>query len=112
MSKTIFSKIIDREIPAHIVWEDDNACAFLDVKPITSGHVLLVPVNPDPAYIFDMDSAVYTSLWERAHWLANHIQVAMGCKRVGVMVEGFLVPHVHIHLIPINDGSELDPAGG
>lgn len=111
MSKTVFSRIIDREIPAHIVWEDEHACAFLDIKPITPGHTLLVPVNPDPPYLFDLDNAAYTALWERARWLSEHIRRAMACKRVGIMVEGFMVPHVHIHLIPINNGSELDPAG-
>ena len=109
MSKTIFSKIIDREIPGHIIWEDKDACAFLDIKPIAPGHTLLVPTDPDPAYIFDMSSSAYLALWEKARWLSEHIRLALGCKRVGVMVEGFLVPHVHIHLIPINDGNDLDP---
>lgn len=109
--KTVFSKIIDHEIPAHIVWQDETTCAFLDIKPITPGHILLVPVNPDPPYLFDMESAAYTALWERVRWLSKHIQLAMDCKRVGIMVEGFMVPHVHIHLIPINNGSELNPNG-
>ena len=108
--KTVFSKIIDRDIPAHIVWQDKDACAFLDIKPITAGHTLLVPTEPDPSYIFDMESSAYHALWEKARWLSEHIRSALGCKRVGVMVEGFLVPHVHIHLIPINSGTELEPA--
>ena len=70
---------------------------------------MLVPVTPDPSYLFDMESATYTALWERARWLSKHIRVAMDCKRVGIMVEGFAVPHVHIHLIPINNGSDLNP---
>jgi len=111
MRKTIFSKIIDREIPAYILWDDEHACAFLDIKPIAPGHTLLVPVTPEPAYLFDMKSDAYTALWDRARWLAKHIQAAMGCKRVGIMVEGFMVPHVHIHLIPINNGHDLNPNG-
>ena len=108
MSKTVFSKIIDGEIPAHIIWQDDDACAFLDTTPIAPGHTLLVPVKPAP-YLFELEDQMYASLWKRAQWLAKHIRIVMNCQRVGVMVEGFSVPHVHIHLIPINNGSDLNP---
>jgi histidine triad (HIT) family protein len=110
MEKTIFSKIIDREIPGYIVWEDEDACAFLDIKPITPGHTLIVPTNPSPSYIFDMDSDAYHDLWQKVRWLSAQIKSALGCKRIGVMVEGFLVPHVHIHLVPIDNGNQLEPA--
>ena len=110
MEKTVFSKIIDRELPAHIVWEDAEFCAFLDRKPITPGHTLLVPKRL-VGYIFDMEDANYQAIWEKARWLAGHIRLALKSERIGIMVEGFRVPHVHIHLVPINNGNDLNPDG-
>lgn len=104
---TIFEKIIAREIPAHIVWEDDYHIAFLDIKPIQAGHVLLVPKKP-VENILDMNEEEYGALWLQAKKLALPLQQATGAARIGFVVEGFGVDHVHIHLVPINNPHELD----
>lgn len=106
---TIFEKIINREIPAHIIWEDDHHIAFLDIKPINPGHLLVVPKKPI-ADILDMDESSYTTLWLAAKKLAASLRQACGSKRIGYIVEGFGVDHVHIHLIPINGPHELEPS--
>lgn len=104
---TIFEKIIAREIPAHIIWEDENYIAFLDIKPVKPGHVLLVPKKP-VANILDMEEKDYSALWLTAKKLAIPLRQATTAKRIGFVVEGFGVDHVHIHLIPINGPHELD----
>jgi histidine triad (HIT) family protein len=104
---TIFEKIIAREIPAHIIWENSDYIAFLDIKPINPGHVLLVPKKP-VGDILDMTDQEYSSLFLAAKQLALVLRAATGAKRIGYMVEGFGVNHVHIHLIPINAVNELD----
>lgn len=105
---TIFSKIISGEIPAHVVWQDADAVAFMDVKPINPGHVLLVP-RLEEDYVFDLPEPLYLKLWTVARRLQAAIKNATGCKRVGIAVEGFAVPHAHIHLVPLYAGNELDP---
>lgn len=104
---TIFEKIIAREIPAHIIWENSNYIAFLDIKPINPGHILLVPKKP-VSDILDMTDQEYSSLFLAAKQLAWTLRTATGAKRIGYMIEGFGVNHVHIHLIPINDVNEMD----
>ncbi len=106
---TIFEKIIAREIPAHVIWENSDYIAFLDIKPINPGHVLLVPKKP-VGDILDMTDQEYSSLFLAAKQLALSLRIATGAKRIGYMVEGFGVDHVHIHLIPINAVNELDHA--
>jgi len=105
---TIFSKIIAGEIPGQIVYQDDKCAAFLDISPINPGHVLLVP-KEEVDYLFDLPSDTYAYLWSVAPKLSAAIKTATGCTRVGVAVEGFAVPHAHIHLVPLNAGNELDP---
>lgn len=104
---TIFEKIIAREIPAYIIWEDDKHIAFLDIKPIQQGHVLLVPKKA-VSNILDMDDKEYSDLFLQAKKLALSLRTATGAKRIGYIVEGFGVEHVHIHLVPINGLNELD----
>lgn len=105
---TIFEKIISREIPAHIIWENDNYLAFLDIKPIQAGHTLVIPKKPinDLLAMTDED---YTHLWLTAKKLAIPLKKAMSAKKIGFIVEGFGVDHVHIHLVPINNAGELNP---
>jgi len=105
---SIFTKIINREIPAYIVWEDETAIAFLDIKPNNPGHILLVP-KKETAYLFDMSDDDYQNILLKAKRLADPLKRATGAKRIGLVVEGFGVDHVHIHLIPINKINELDP---
>ena len=104
----IFKEIINKNIHAHIVWEDESFLAFLDVNPIAMGHTLLIPKR-EVDYIFDLDDNEYTELFLRAKMLAPILKEAFSCKRVAIAVEGFGVPHTHVHLVPVNQGNELNP---
>ncbi len=107
-SDDIFCKIVAGEIPSYKVYEDDDFFAFLDINPINLGHTLLIP-KEHYEYVFDMPEKLYSDIWIKAKKLAPAIQRATTLKRVGIAVEGFSVPHVHIHLVPINKVAELDP---
>ena len=104
---TIFSKIVNGEIPAHIVAETTEFIAFLDVNPLVMGHVLVIP-KKEIDYIFDMDEESYFGLTLFAKIVATGLKVAFPCKKVGVAVIGLEVPHVHIHLIPMNEVSDMN----
>lgn len=104
---TIFSKIIAGEIPAHIVAETTEFLAFLDVNPLTMGHVLVIP-KQEIDYIFDMDEESYFGLTLFAKIVATGLKEAFPCKKVGVAVIGLEVPHVHIHLIPMNNVGDMN----
>ncbi|MCL2371654.1 HIT family protein [Candidatus Saccharibacteria bacterium] len=106
MEESVFTKIIKGEIPAYKVYEDDKVIAFLDNAPLNRGHTLLVPKLQED-YIFDLDDDTYSYLWATARKLAKPLRQATGAKRVGVIVEGFLVPHTHIHLVPIDNDQQL-----
>lgn len=82
-------------------------CLF-PLAHVNPGHVLLIPKR-HVDYIFDLDPALYGQLWEHAKFLAEPIRIATGAKRIGIAVEGFSVPHIHVHLVPINNMAELDP---
>lgn len=104
---SIFTKIINREIPAHIVAENDMAIAFMDIRPLQKGHTLVVPkVEVDK--LFDLPSDVYNALWSFAADVARAIEKTVPCNRVGVTVYGLEVPHAHIHLIPIQREGDMD----
>jgi histidine triad (HIT) family protein len=104
----VFCKIAHGEAPAHVVWQDDLFLAFLDVRPINPGHLLLIP-RRHVDYLFDLDDSLYGPLFARAKELADPLRRATGCGRVGIAIEGYGVPHAHIHLVPINGPLELDP---
>jgi histidine triad (HIT) family protein len=104
---SIFTKIINREVPGYIVAEDDLAIAFLDVFPLAKGHVLVVP-KKEVDNLFDLDDATYTHLLFFAKKVANAMGAILPCKRIGVAVIGLEVPHAHIHLVPINTVSDID----
>ena len=108
MENCIFCKFVNNEAEHSRIWEDEVSIAFLDLYPVNPGHVLLVP-KAHIDYIFDLDGALYHRLWDNAKKLAGPLREIAGSKRVGIAVEGFGVPHVHIHLVPINRGNELDP---
>lgn len=101
--KSIFTKIINREIPAEIVWENDKFIAFLDINPIVEGHTLLVPKKQVDKF-YDLDDETYLELFKLTKIFAKKYETIFNCKRVGIIIEGFGVPHVHIHLLPINHG--------
>ncbi|MBU0533119.1 HIT family protein [Candidatus Micrarchaeota archaeon] len=107
MTNCIFCKIKDGEIPSAKVWENENFFAFLDINPVNPGHTLLIP-KKHVDYLFELDDGVYHELFKAAKEVSVPLKRAVGAKRIGVVVEGFLVPHVHIHLIPINGPGELD----
>lgn len=103
---TIFSKIINGEIPCYKIAESDKYFAFLDISPISIGHTLVVP-KCEVDYIFDLDDETLSGLHIFSKQIAQAIQKAMKCKRVAVSVIGMEVPHAHIHLVPINNESEM-----
>ena len=104
---SIFTKIVNGEIPAYKIAEDDRFLAFLDINPLTKGHTLVIP-KQETDYLFDLDEDLFADLNRFAHKVAKAIRPAMNCKRVGVCVIGFEVPHAHVHLIPINGMSDMN----
>ena len=103
---TIFTKIVNGEIPAYKVAEDENFLAFLDIFPVTKGHTLVIP-KKEVDYLFDLDDDTYTGLQLFAKKVAKGIQEAIPCQKVGVMVLGLEVPHAHIHLVPMQTEADL-----
>ncbi|NMM50722.1 HIT family protein [Marinigracilibium pacificum] len=104
---SIFTKIINREIPGHIVAEDDNFIAILDIMPLVHGHVLVIP-KQEVDYIFDLDDETYAGLMQFAKKVAGGVKKAVPCKRIGVAVIGLEVPHVHVHLVPMNSMGDIN----
>lgn len=104
---SIFTKIINREIPGYIVAENDSMIAFLDVNPVAMGHTLVVP-KKEVDYIFDLDEDMYTSLHLFAKKVARALEKVVPCKKVGTAVVGLEVPHTHLHLIPLNSMEDFN----
>jgi histidine triad (HIT) family protein len=104
---SIFTKIINREIPAYIVAEDDDFIAFLDINPLSVGHTLIVP-KKEVDYFFDVDDTVMNKIMPFSKRVATAIKNATTCKRVGVAVIGFEVPHAHLHLVPMNHMGDIN----
>ncbi len=103
---SIFTKIINGEIPSYKVAENEEFIAFLDINPNAKGQTLCVP-KQEINKIFDMDKSLYTRLMEFSYDVAQAIEKAVPCKRVGVAVVGLEVPHVHVHLIPLQDMDDM-----
>ena len=103
----IFSKIVNGEIPAYKVAEDEKFLAFLDISPVTKGHTLVIP-KTEIDYLFDLDDSLYTGLHLFAKKVACGIKKAVNCKKVGMLVLGLDVPHAHIHLIPMHKESDVN----
>ena len=104
---SIFTRIIQREIPGYIVAENDDAIAFLDINPLNEGHTLVVPTK-EVDKLFDLDEDTYLKLQAFTHKVAKAIEKAVPCLRVGVAVVGLEVPHAHIHLIPLHGMHDID----
>lgn len=104
---SIFSRIIKGEIPAHIVAENENYMAFLDIMPLVRGHTLVIP-KKEIDYIFDLDDETLSGLHIFSKKVSKAIKKATNCKRVGVAVLGMEVPHAHIHLVPMNSMSDMN----
>jgi histidine triad (HIT) family protein len=113
--KSIFTKIIQKEIPANIVFEDESFICFLDINPLKKGHLLLIPkIQIDK--IYDLPDEIYTQLFAKAKEMSkimekgfSDLKPELNVKRIGFVVQGFGVPHAHLHLIPISGMHELDP---
>ena len=98
---TLFSKIVNGEIPCYKVAESDQFLAFLDIQPLTKGHVLVIP-KVEVDYIFDLEDDLLGKMMIFSKQVAHKIKLAYPCKKVGVTVIGLEVPHAHIHLVPMN----------
>lgn len=104
---SIFTKIIQGEIPSYKIAEDDNFYAFLDINPLAKGHALVIP-KKETDYIFDLDDKDYMLLWLFAKKIALAIEKVIPCEKVGIAVIGLEVRHAHIHLVPLQTGLDLD----
>lgn len=103
---SIFTKIINGEIPAYKVAEDENFIAILDVNPNAEGHTLCIP-KEEINKIFDMEEEHYMALMKFSRKVAKALEKSVECKRIGVAVVGLEVPHVHVHLIPLNEMDDM-----
>jgi histidine triad (HIT) family protein len=104
---SIFSRIISKEIPGHIVAENDKFIAFLDIMPMVLGHTLVVP-KQEIDYIFDLSDEELSEINLFAKKVGKAIQAVVPCKRIGIAVIGLEVPHAHVHLIPMNSADDLN----
>ena len=105
---SIFSKIINGEIPSYKIAEDENNYAFLDINPLAIGHTLVVP-RKEVDYLFDLDEESYYKLFEFTKKVSGAIERVISCKRLGVVVYGLDIPHAHLHLIPLQGtGNEIN----
>lgn len=104
---TIFSKIISEEIKGYKIYEDEFICAFLDVNPMQKGHTLVVP-KVEVEDVFDLDEETYLNLMTAVRDISKMLKIKLNSKKVGVVVDGYLVPHSHVHLIPTNGPHEIN----
>lgn len=108
MESCIFCQILKGSARAHKIWENENFFAFLDINPVNPGHTMIIPKH-HLDYVFDLGEPLYSELFKVAKELSEPIQRAMKASRIGVVIEGFGVSHLHVHLVPINKVNELDP---
>lgn len=104
---SIFSKIVDGSISCYKVYEDDDCLAFLDINPNSFGHTLCI-LKREVDYLFDLNDVEYNKLMNFSKKVANGLEKSVSCKRVALSVVGLEVPHVHVHLIPLNSMSDMD----
>ena len=104
---SVFSKIVSGDIPSYKVAEDDNHLAFLDISPLAKGHVLVIP-KKETDYLFELASEEYLALWKFAQKVGKAMDKVITCERIGVAVIGLEVPHAHIHLVPLNNVSDIN----
>lgn len=105
---TLFTRIIDGEIPAHFVWQDEVCVGFLVIDPMTDGHTIVVPRQEVDSWL-DADPDLVTHLSRVAQQIGQAQQAAWSSARVGLLIEGFLVPHLHLHVWPANSVEDFDP---
>jgi len=103
---SIFTRIVNGEIPAYKIAESNECYAFLDINPLAKGHTLVIP-KKEVDYMLDVDDELYKTLFSFAKQVGHAIESVVDCKRIGIIVFGLDVPHAHIHLIPINKASDM-----
>ena len=104
---TIFTKIIQGEIPSYKVAEDDRYYAFLDINPLTTGHTLVM-TKTEEDYLLDLDDDTYMGMWVFTKKLGLAVESIVPCQRIGLVVLGLEVPHAHIHIVPINNEGDVN----
>ncbi len=104
---SIFSKIIAGEVPGYKIYEDEYVCAILDIHPMQKGHTLVIP-KKEVDQLFELDEKMYDKLMHRVRYVAQLLKAKTECTRVCVVVEGYAVPHVHVHLIPTKTLDDFD----
>jgi histidine triad (HIT) family protein len=107
LMSTIFSKIITGEIPSYKIYEDEFVCAFLDINPIQRGHTLVIP-KQEIDDVFMMDEELYDKVMHRVRYVAQILKAKFDCKRVCIFVEGYIIPHAHVHLVPTNKPEDFN----
>ena len=110
MEDTIFTKIIKGDIPSYKVYEDEKTFAFLDIHPLTDGHVLVVP-KQQAEFIWDLESDDYQALMDTVHKIGKHLREVLDAPYVGVEVIGVDVPHAHVHVVPFSSAKDLHRSG-
>lgn len=103
---SLFTKIARGELPSHKVWEDERHLAFLDIRPVQPGHTLVIPKR-EVDYLFDLEPEEYTAFWEAVRTVEGRLRERLGFARTVVVAIGWEVPHVHVHLIPTDDISDV-----
>lgn len=111
MSKSIFTQIIERSIPAHVIYENESVIAFLDISPVAKGHTLVVP-KAEVEFIWDLEDEDYRALMDVVKLVGRHLREKLNVAYVGQQVVGVDVPHTHVHVIPFNDVSEYRADSG
>jgi len=106
MNDCIFCKIVSKEIPAHVVYEDEKVIAFLDRHPINPGHVLVIPRHHEPDF-YRLEDSEYLPLMTAVKKIARTIEAGFGPRKVGLIVAGWDVPHTHVHVVPMNDYNDI-----
>jgi histidine triad (HIT) family protein len=109
MEDCLFCQIVQGKLPVHKIWQDEHFLAILDINPNAPGHTLLLPKTHHP-YVFDLKEPLYSNLFAVAQKLSRPLLEVTRAKRVGLVIQGFSLPHVHLHLIPMNDPHDLDEA--
>lgn len=104
---TIFTKIVEGEIPSYKIAENELFYAFLDINPLAKGHTLVIP-KQEISYILDVEDNLHAELWNFAKKIGKAVEKVVPCKRIGITVIGLEVPHTHIHIIPINTIYDMD----
>lgn len=104
---SIFTKIINGEVPGYKIYEDEYVCAILDINPIQKGHTLVIP-KQEVDQLFELDEIYFDKMMHRVRYLAQVLKAKFDCQRVCVFVEGYGVSHVHVHLVPTNSPADFD----